>query len=109
MDLKGTYMQAIPRMGINIRRVLTDMFKPQIRKKGKIAKVKSQMTEMALYKNVSAMMTSTGTHVPSLIFLSQKYETGLHCKSVTKKKTRPVSESEGMFACSGLFVYRSAQ
>jgi hypothetical protein len=99
MNLKETYMQAIPRIGINIRRVLTDMFKPQIRKTGKMAKVKSQTTEMALYKNVSAMMTSTGTQVPFLIFLFQKKEIGLHCKSVTKKKTRPVSASEGVLAC----------
>ena len=46
----STYTQAIPRIGINITLSFKDMFKPQMRKKGRIAKVKSLMTEMALYR-----------------------------------------------------------
>jgi hypothetical protein len=70
-------MHAIPRIGINRRRVLRDMFKPQIRKTGKIANVKSQITETALYKKVRAMMTSTGIQTPFGIVLSQKYDMGM--------------------------------
>ena len=57
----STYTQAIPRTGINMAFVLVDMFNDQMRKKGKIAKVKSLITEMALYKNVRPMMMSTLT------------------------------------------------
>jgi len=88
---KKTYTQAIPRIGIKRTLVLTDMFKPQIRKKGRIANVKSLMTEIALYRNVRPMMTSTLMQVPSGLFLSQKKLIGWHWKRVTKKKTRPHS------------------
>lgn len=57
----STHTQAIPRTGINMAFVLVDMFNDQMRKKGKIAKVKSLITEMALYKNVRPMMMSTLT------------------------------------------------
>ena len=41
-------MQPMPRIGINITLVFCDMFKPQMRKTGRMAKVKSLMTAMAL-------------------------------------------------------------
>ena len=82
-------MQAMPRMGISRTLVLTDMFKPQMRKKGRMANVKSLMTEIALYRNVRPMMTFTSMQVPSSILLFQKKLTGWHWKMVTKKKMSP--------------------
>jgi hypothetical protein len=61
--------------------VLTLMFKFQIRKKGKMANVKSLTTEMALYKNVRPMITSTLMHIPPSIFLFQKKLMGVHWNS----------------------------
>jgi hypothetical protein len=84
-------MQAMPRIGIKRTLVLTDMFKPQMRKKGRMAKVKSLMTEIALYRNVRPMMTSTLMQVPPSMFLFQKKLIGWHWKRVTKKKMSPQS------------------
>jgi len=91
-------MQPMPRMGINMILVLYDMFKPQMRKNGRMAKVKSLMTEMALYRNVRPMMTSTLTQVPCSICLFQKKLTGEHWNSVTKKKISPVRTVRPMAA-----------
>ena len=71
-------MQAMPRIGINKTLVLTDMFKPQMRKKGRIANVKSLMTEIALYKNVRPIITSMSMQVPPSICLFQKKLIGWH-------------------------------
>ena len=85
-------MQAIPIMGIKAILVALFMFKFQIMKTGRIAKVKSQMILQAEYRYVSALMISMGTQVPPLGFVTfiQKKGSGLHCSSVTKKKTTPV-------------------
>jgi hypothetical protein len=89
MNAMTTYMQAMPRMGISRTFVLTDMFKPQMRKKGRMANVKSLMTEITLYRNVRPMMMSTSMQVPPSMLLFQKKLIGWHWKRVTKKKTSP--------------------
>lgn len=66
------------------------MFNPQIKKKGRMAKVKSQMTEIALYVKVRPMMMSIFTQVPLLMDLSQKKAIGVHCRRVARKKMSPV-------------------
>lgn len=71
-------MQPMPKMGINIILVFCDMFKPQMRKTGRTANVKSLMTAMALYRNVRPMMMSMLTQVPPSMCLFQKKLIGEH-------------------------------
>jgi hypothetical protein len=79
----------MPRIGTSSDLVLSDMLRFQTRKTGRMAKVKSQMTDTTLYRKVRAMMTSIGTQVP-FCCVFQKNDMGLHCRRVTKKKTSPV-------------------
>jgi hypothetical protein len=75
--------------GITASFVFFPMLSFDIKKMGKMAQVKSEMTLKTLYRYVRAMMTSGLTHFPSW-FVFQKYEMGQHWKRVTKKKTIPV-------------------
>lgn len=86
-----TYMQAILKIGINAILEFLLMFRPLMRKTGRIAKVKSQAAKSADITYVKAMMMSMVMHLPvSPRARLQKYCTGLHWKVVRSPKTRPV-------------------
>lgn len=77
--IRGTYMQAILRIGISANFWFRLMLSPLMRKTGRIAKLKSHIAKIADITYVKAMMMSIVMHVPvdpSARF--QKKSTGLH-------------------------------
>lgn len=87
-----TYIHAILKMGISAIFEYRLMLSPLMRKTGRMAKVKSQVANMADITYVKSTMISMLRHVPaSPKARLQKYCTGLHWKVVKRPKNRPVS------------------
>lgn len=78
--------QPIVRSGMRAIFVLLFSCRFHTRKAGSKAKVKSAIMLKTLYTKPRAMMTVLLMQVPFSKLFAQKYLTGLHWKSVTKKK-----------------------
>jgi hypothetical protein len=87
---------------IGIRAILEFrlMFRPLMRKIGRMAKVKSHAANNADITYVKAMMTSILMQVPVAPMVRvQKYGTGLHWKAVKRPNMTPARTLVNMTAC----------